>query len=354
MFVDTVKLQLIAGKGGNGVIAWRREKFVPKGGPAGGNGSKGGSIIFKATPQIFSLEHLRNRRIVKAENGGSGGPNNRQGKTGEDQIITVPLGTLIKDARTDEVLADLTEKDQEAFVCQGGKGGKGNNFFKSSTHQAPHKCTEGKEGELREVVVELKLIADIGLIGMPNAGKSTLISKITHLPVKIAPYPFTTLVPNLGLFQREDYHRILIADIPGIIKDAHNDRGLGLSFLKHIERTSILFFVIDISGSEGRDPWEDFLLLRNELKEYNEELLQKPFIVLLNKIDVEEAAEKEELFRKSYPFADDTLFSLSGLTGEGMPALIKWLNTTTLKARQDFCPKSSPSLQESQERIPLW
>jgi GTPase len=323
MFVDSTTITICSGKGGNGVIAWRREKFIPKGGPCGGDGGNGGSVYFKPTSQLFSLEDYRNKRIIKAQNGACGGTNNRKGKNGEDLILTVPVGTVVKNARTGEILLDLIEDGKLVKICSGGKGGKGNTNFKSSTHQAPHVCTPGTLGQEKEIQLELKLIADVGLVGMPNAGKSTIVSKVTHLPVKIAPYPFTTLKPNLGILELEDFRRILIADIPGIIEDAHNDRGLGLSFLKHIERTSVLLYVVDISGQEGRDPWEDFLLLRNELKEYNDEMLAKPFLVVLNKTDLEGAEEHETNFRKAYPFDPKTLLSLSALTGEGLLILRK-------------------------------
>ena len=275
MFVDRVRLTLTAGRGGNGIVAWRREKYIPKGGPAGGDGGKGGSIYFETNPESVSLEGLRNRRLIRAQNGACGGPNCRTGKNGEDLILTIPCGTLIKDALTGEVLFDITEAERQEIMCRGGKGGKGNDRFKSPTNQAPNICTEGLPGEEREIELELKLIADIGLIGMPNAGKSSIMRKVTHLPVKIGAYPFTTLFPNLSYIQYPDQSRVLIADIPGIIEGAHDDKGLGLAFLRHIERTSVLVFVIDISGFEGRDPLDDFAVLQHELSSYDPALLQK-------------------------------------------------------------------------------
>ncbi len=311
MFTDSVKLRITAGKGGNGVVAWRREKFIPKGGPAGGDGGKGGSVRIIADSNLYSLEDYRSIKIIKAKNGGCGGGNNRRGKDAKDIKIYVPMGTLIKDG--DTILHDLTTDGQEVHLCQGGKGGKGNSRFKSPTNRAPDQCTEGTPGEECEVTLELKLIADIGLIGMPNAGKSTLISKITLLPVKIAPYPFTTLRPNLGILEFDDYKRVLIADIPGIIQDAHNDRGLGLSFLKHIERTSCLIYVIDCSGEVKEDPYADFLTLQNELKEYNPEALKKPFITLLNKADISGSDDYIEDFKAKYPFEPESLFVISAI-----------------------------------------
>lgn len=316
MFVDRVRLTLSAGRGGNGIVAWRREKYIPKGGPAGGDGGKGGSIYLEANPESVSLENLRNRRIIRAQNGASGGPNCRTGKNGEDLILSIPCGTLVKDALTGEVLFDITEARHKELLCRGGKGGKGNDRFKSPTNQAPNICTEGTLGEEREIELELKLIADIGLIGMPNAGKSSLMRQVTHLPVKIGAYPFTTLFPNLSYIQYPDQERVLIADIPGIIEGAHADKGLGLAFLRHIERTSALVFVIDISGFEGRDPIDDFAVLRKELESYDPQLLEKPCLVVLNKIDVEGAQENVQRFRKRYSSFE--VMEISALQGTGI------------------------------------
>lgn len=317
MFVDTVQLQLLAGKGGNGVIAWRREKYIPKGGPAGGDGGNGGSIILEADPQIPSLEHLRNRRIIKAQNGMPGSGNNRKGKNGKDLLLKIPLGTLVKDLTTQEILCDFIEEGQQWKICSGGKGGKGNSRFKTSTHQAPYVCTKGTPGQSCEVELELKLIADIGLVGMPNAGKSTLISKLAHREVKIAPYPFTTLRPNLGILQHGE-SRLLIADIPGLINKASQNKGLGISFLKHVERTSMLLFVIELAPYQERDPFEEFLMLRRELESYDPELLTKPFLVALNKIDQEGSQDLAASFRVRYPFDPSSLFEISALRELGL------------------------------------
>lgn len=319
MFVDSVTLQLSAGKGGNGVIAWRREKFIPKGGPAGGDGGNGGSIILQTHSQVHSLEDYRNKRIIKAENGMPGASNNCKGKNGKDLVLKVPFGTLVKDAATKEVLCDLTEPGQTWKICQGGKGGKGNSRFKTSTHQAPFVCTEGTPGEQTEVELELKLIADVGFVGMPNAGKSTLISQLAHIEVKIAPYPFTTLRPNLGIVEFDDFSRILIADIPGIIENAHENRGLGFAFLRHIERTSALVYLIELAPYQERDPYEEYLMLRRELEAYNPAMLEKPSLVVLNKIDQEAAAEIAASFRSRY--SGENLFEISALEGIGLAPL---------------------------------
>lgn len=319
MFVDKIRFSLTAGCGGRGIVAWRREKYVPKGGPSGGDGGAGGSIYFESNPQVLSLENLRNRRLISAPNGQSGGSALKKGKKGGDLVLKIPCGTLVKDALSGEVLYDFTETGRRELICKGGKGGKGNNWFKSPTNQAPNICTEGTLGESRQLELELKLIADIGLIGVPNAGKSSLMSQITHLEVKIGAYPFTTLHPNLSYIEFEDLSRLLIADIPGIIEGAHEDKGLGLAFLKHIERTSALVFVIDISGFEGRDPLSDFEILRQELKAYDPKLLGKPLLVALNKIDLQGTEENALRFREKYP--SYPVFEISALYNQNLTAL---------------------------------
>lgn len=347
MFIDSAKITLRAGKGGNGVVSWRRELYVPKGGPAGGNGGKGGSILLKTDSHVLSLEGFRNRRLIYAEDGQQGGGNLRQGRNGKDLVLIVPCGTLVKDAQTGEVLYDFTDENQEFLICKGGKGGKGNHCFKSSTNQAPNICTPGLDGQSREIELELKLIADVGLIGIPNAGKSTLMSKLTAIKVKIGAYPFTTLYPNLSYIQFPDYSRIFIADIPGLIENAHQNKGLGISFLRHIERSSVLLFVIDVSGFEGRDPRDDFKVLRNELSAYNPDLLNKPFLVALNKIDQEGAEEHLKNFYQEYPFDRNSLFPISAINAEGIDPLKEAMS----KLVRMHCPlpnptKESPALIE--------
>lgn len=321
MFVDRVIIDLVAGKGGNGVVAWRREKYIPKGGPCGGNGGKGGSVTFQATSQEFSLEYYRNRRMLKAENGQSGGSNNRQGRNGRDLILPVPCGTLVKDSETGEILHDFTKDGEEWVACQGGRGGRGNDSFKTPTNRAPNTCTPGREGETMQVELELKLIADVGLVGFPNAGKSTLITALTKVRVRIAPYPFTTLQPNIGYMEGEDFVRIFIADIPGIIEGAHRNKGLGFEFLRHIERTKLLIFVLDAAGIDGRDPAQDFAVLREELQKYNPEMLERPFLVVLNKCDEPDSSQKIKEFKKKYKLDSAKLYKISALDGTGVPAL---------------------------------
>ena len=348
MFIDSTTLTLSAGKGGNGVIAWRREKFIPKGGPTGGNGGRGGSISIIADNQTVSLQYYRNKRIIAAKSGEAGGSSLKQGRAGPDLLLKVPCGTLVKDKKTKEILFDLTEHNQKITLCLGGKGGKGNHHFKSSTNQAPHFCTQGTPGETKEVELELKLIADIGLVGMPNAGKSTFISQACYTPVKIAAYPFTTLSPNLGYISYPDRTKLLMADIPGIIENAHDNKGLGLAFLRHIERTLLLIFVIDISGFEGRDPLEDFKILWQELLAYKADILDKPFLVALNKIDVEGAEENIDRFKKEMGIPPERIFTISAKEKEGFPPLLDAIKALIGKApiQEEPAQELEPELEK--------
>lgn len=295
MFVDRIKLKLIAGKGGNGVVAFRREKYIPKGGPYGGNGGKGGAVILKASAQLMSLEHLKGQYHLQAENGRVGGSNRCQGRAGKDLIVLVPVGTQVK-SHEGYLLVDLSKEGQESTLCRGGRGGRGNASFATAKNRAPNYATLGTPGEECLVELELKIIADIGLVGFPNAGKSTLISQLSQAKVKIAPYPFTTLHPNLGVLEFEKGARTIIADIPGIIEGASANRGLGLEFLRHVERTKIIVFVLDVSGIDGRSPLQDFQVLMQELKSYDVTLLNKPHLIVLNKIDEESASKNIQDF----------------------------------------------------------
>ncbi|NGX56934.1 MAG: GTPase Obg [Candidatus Anoxychlamydiales bacterium] len=308
MFLDNIKLKFIAGKGGDGIVAWRREKYLPKGGPYGGDGGKGGSIIIEADEHLISLEKFKFKKIIKAIDGNPGGTNNKIGKNGKDLTIIVPLGTIFKDPSTKEILFEVTNKKDKFVLCKGGKGGRGNIHFKTSTNQAPNIFTKGAEGEELVLKLKLKLIADIGLVGLPNARKSTLMSKLTNNKVKIASYPFTTLFPNIGLLEFEDFSRIFLADIPGIIKDAHLNKGLGVAFLKHIERTSMLLFIVDVSFEDAVD---DFKILQKEINCYNPDILKKPFLILLNKIDLLENNDNVDLFKKEFNQYNDVTYEIS-------------------------------------------
>jgi GTP-binding protein len=320
MFIDKIRMKLSAGSGGNGAVSWRREKYIAKGGPTGGNGGKGGSVILLADDQTYSLDAYRNRRLLGADNGVAGGQNRRSGKNGQDLTLKVPCGTLVRN-REGEVTHDLTEPGQTLVLCTGGLGGRGNASFASPTNRAPNKSTPGKEGDVASVELELKLIADVGLVGFPNAGKSTTIRTLSKAPVKVAPYPFTTLQPNLGMIQFDDYSRVLIADIPGIIEGASENRGLGLEFLRHIERTKVLVFMLDASGIDGRNPIDDFHVLKQEIAAYSEEMLQRPFVVALNKVDEECAAEHVAAFHAAGLAKD--VYEISALDGLGMDRFLE-------------------------------
>lgn len=323
MFTDHITVKLIAGKGGNGVIAWRREKYLPKGGPYGGNGGEGGAVVIKASNHLLSLENLRHRRLIKAPKGGDGGTARRAGHKGKDLIIEVPCGTLIKDSETGALLEDLSHHGESWVACSPGRGGRGNASFVTPTRRAPNICTRGRPGEERVVTLELKSIADIGLIGFPNAGKSSLLRELSSSQAKVGAYPFTTLHPNIGFLEFEDYTRAAIADVPGIIEGASNNRGLGLDFLRHIERTRILLFVLDGAGFEGRDPLSDYRTLISELKAYDSKLLDRPRLIALNKIDLESSKKLCEIFM--HEIEDAEIFLISTESKEGINSLIEGL-----------------------------
>ncbi|WP_457638899.1 GTPase ObgE [Persephonella sp.] len=317
-FVDKAKIHVKAGDGGNGCVAFRREKFVPMGGPAGGNGGKGGDVVIVADPRMRTLLDFKHKRHYKAERGQHGSGSNKHGKKGEDLIIKVPVGTVVKDAQTGEILADLTQAGQKVVVAKGGKGGKGNAAFKSSTNQSPDYAEEGEAGEEKWIELELKLIADIGIVGFPNAGKSTLISVLSNAKPKIADYPFTTLAPVLGVMKLDHGRSVVIADIPGLIEGASQGMGLGHEFLRHIERTKALIHMVDISDMREREPEEAFEAINRELKEYSPELIEKPQIVVGNKIDLlsdRSLIDRLERYfsEKGYPFVAVSLATKEGI-----------------------------------------
>lgn len=324
MFTDCVSIKIIAGKGGNGIVAWRREKYLPKGGPYGGNGGPGGNVVIQGDENIYSLDAFRHQKIIKAESGSNGEANCRQGRTGRNFVIKVPCGTLVKDPKTGVVLCDIVEKNQEETLCLGGRGGRGNASFRSSVKQAPAFCTQGDEGEERQIELELKLIADIGLVGFPNAGKSTLMNALTQSNVKCAAYAFTTLTPNLAYIENDDYRRYFIADIPGIIEGAHRNKGLGLTFLKHIERTKILLFVLDATN----DPLHDYQVLCDEIHQYNPKILEKPSFILLNKCDLEIPEGQIESFKASC--LNPKVFCISALDQTNLTELRKEIFSLSL------------------------
>lgn len=297
VFRDQVKLYVSAGNGGDGSAYFRREKFVPYGGPSGGDGGHGGSVILVGETNVDSLLDLYDRPHQRAEHGEKGGTNQSTGKTGKDLMVKVPLGTIVRLEQKDgPVLGEVLKEGQQLKVAQGGVGGKGNIHFKTSSNQAPKECTPGTEGERKELWLELKLIADVGLVGYPNAGKSTLLTQLTHAHPKVASYPFTTLNPIIGTLEFKDYSRIRLADIPGLIDGAHDGVGLGHEFLRHIERCGYLLFVIDMGGVDGRAPHEDFQNLREELRLYNPELADRPYGIVANKMDEPDADANFEAF----------------------------------------------------------
>jgi GTPase len=320
-FVDEAVIRVKAGDGGHGAVSFRREKFVPKGGPDGGDGGKGGDVVIVAERSLSSLKDFKYRRFYKAENGRNGGGRNRTGRDGIDVLISVPLGTVVRDVDEDRLLCDMTESGQHTPIARGGKGGRGNSRFTSSTHRAPMEHDPGEAGEERNLGLELKLLADVGIVGLPNAGKSTLISRLTEAKPKVGDYPFTSLMPTLGVMRNET-RTLVLADIPGIIKGASQGKGLGLTFLRHIERADMLVWIIDMAAGSVAADYEELL---KEMKAYRESLLMKRRIVVLNKIDLVPSAVVRRvagtLSRKG-----ETVLALSALTGDGLEALRKVLD----------------------------
>jgi GTPase len=324
-FIDEVTIRVVAGKGGNGCVSFRREKFVPRGGPDGGVGGEGGSVVMEASQRKHSLLDFRYRNLFRAEPGGNGSGQNRHGRSGEDLVVEVPVGTVAKDLETGEILFDLTEAGQRWIAAKGGRGGKGNAHFVSSTHRTPRFAQEGQPGEEHSLKLELKLIADVGLVGLPNAGKSTLVSAVSAARPKIADYPFTTLTPNLGVVQYDDAPPFVMADVPGLIEGAHEGAGLGVRFLKHIERTRLLVHVIDLSQIGSDNPLEPFRQIEHELESYSENMRKKPRIIVLNKTDLVENGEDLDKIVKGYRELGLSVLLVSSLKREGLRELVRLL-----------------------------
>ena len=344
MFTDYTKIIIKSGDGGNGAISFRREKYVAAGGPDGGDGGKGGDVYFKVDKDKNTLIDFRYNKKYKAKNGENGSGARCNGKYGEDIYIGVPIGTIIKDAETGKIVADLSESDQVELVLKGGRGGKGNSHFATSTRQAPRFSQDGEKGEEKEIILELKLLADVGLLGFPNVGKSTFLSTVTDARPKIANYEFTTLEPNLGVVKSKEGDSFVIADIPGIIEGASQGVGLGLKFLRHVERTRLLLHVIDVSGIGGRNPIDDFNTINKELKEYSEKLATRKQIIVASKADI---IQDETLYNELEKFAKENnmeIFKISSVTGEGVDNLLKHV-TDILKT----LPKED--LYEKEERV---
>ena len=335
MFIDQAKFRVKAGNGGQGSISFRREKYIPKGGPDGGNGGKGGDVIFVAAEEIDTLIDLAGKGSMEAKNGMPGEGSNRYGSDGDDLVIRVPVGTLIFDEGLEGLLLkDLNKNEMKVRICRGGIGGKGNKHFASSTRQTPRYAQPGKEGQERILRLELKLIADVGLVGMPNAGKSTLISRCSAARPKIANYPFTTLEPILGIVELTDFRRFVMADIPGLIEGAHNGAGLGHDFLRHIERTRIIVHLLDICPADDSSVVENYEKIRTELTLHSENLGQKDEIIVFNKIDLDPNGEKTKELQKQF---NSEIIAISAVTGEGIKELseILWAKIQKVKAETD-------------------
>lgn len=321
MFYDKAKVFVKGGDGGNGAVAFRREKYVPLGGPSGGDGGSGGSVIFVADEGLRTLVDFRYQRHYKADRGEHGQGKGMHGRGAEDSVVRIPVGTLIRDFETGEFIADMVEDGQQVVVAAGGRGGRGNARFATAANKAPRVSEKGEPGHERWVSLELKLLADVGLVGFPNAGKSTLISRVSAAKPKIADYPFTTLVPNLGVVRLAEGDSFVIADIPGLIEGAHQGAGLGHEFLRHIERTRIIIHVVDTAGTEGRDPVEDYQTINKELEAYNPALAKRPQIVAGNKMDVPGAEENLKKLKRHIGDKTD-LYAISAVTGDGLEPLM--------------------------------
>lgn len=337
MFIDHATIYVRAGRGGNGCISFRREKFVPKGGPDGGNGGNGGNVVIRADRNMTTLMDFRYKRTYHAENGEHGKGANKTGKSGGDIVLNVPCGTIVRDADTHEIIADLVEHGATVIVARGGKGGKGNAEFATSTNQAPRIAERGTEGEQRAIELELKLLADVGLVGFPNVGKSTLISRISAAKPKIADYPFTTLVPNLGIVRAGEDKSFVVADMPGLIEGAHRGKGLGTQFLRHIERTRVIVFLIE---STSADPKADYKTLVGELVSFRKDLSRRPQIIVITKMDLVDNPQRKKL--KTISFGRNaSVHFISAVTGEGVKELVDAM-WNTLHKRRNSKKKRNP------------
>ena len=332
-FIDEVKIRVIAGDGGRGSVSFLREKFVSRGRPNGGNGGHGGDVVAEADPQLTTLLDLRYQKQYKAGRGEHGMSKDCHGRRGDDRVIKVPVGTIIRDARTTELLADLQTAGERVVVAAGGRGGKGNAHFVSSTHRSPRFAQPGEPGEDRELEIELRLLADVGIIGLPNAGKSTLIAAISAVRPKIADYPFTTLVPNLGVVGYDDGKSFVVADIPGLIEGAHEGQGLGHKFLRHVTRTSLLIHLLDASTIDEKDPLAEWKVVNRELELFDPELSKKPQIVVANKIDLPEGRRNAKLLARKLPKGYQPLQPISAATTEGVRALVQYVGMKLDKAK---------------------
>jgi GTP-binding protein len=348
-FVDYVKINLRSGRGGNGCASFRREKFVPHGGPDGGDGGDGGGIYFAGTPGKATLLDFQYRQHFHAANGTGGMGKNMHGRSGEDMVLQVPFGTVVNDAETGETLLEVV--DEQSILClKGGRGGRGNTRFKTSTNRAPEQFGTGEPGSDKWVVLELRLMADVGLVGFPNVGKSTLISRISKARPKIADYPFTTLTPNLGVVQAEGFQSFVVADIPGIIQGAHEGAGLGLRFLRHIERTALLLLLLDVSELAEKPPLEEYGILLGEMEAFSPTLLEKPRAVALNKIDTATEGSGLEALAGELERKGEEVFPISAVTGAGLPELLRFLAGRVIASREARATPDRPGAASTPRR----
>lgn len=350
MFVDEIEIKIKGGDGGDGAVSFHREKYTPRGGPDGGDGGKGGDVILKVDPGINTLNHLRFENVYEAEDGGDGQERNKKGKSGSDKVIKVAPGTTVYDEKGRKI-ADLTEENESFVAARGGEGGRGNVRFKSSSRQTPRFSERGEKGEAKKLKLELKLLADVGLVGFPNVGKSTLISHISAARPKIDNYHFTTLSPNLGVVEYDEYDSYVVADVPGLIEGAHKGEGLGDRFLKHLERTKLLVHMLDASRIEGRDPEEDFSVINRELEKFSPELAELPQIIALNKIDLTEGKENAVQLMQKFQNRGYEVYPISAVTGEGVEILQKEVGKKVKQLEEQPSPVERRSEQEEEQVV---
>ncbi|MFD1065379.1 GTPase ObgE [Oceanobacillus locisalsi] len=345
MFVDQVSVYVKAGDGGNGLVAYRREKYVPKGGPAGGDGGNGADIVFKVDEGLNTLMDFRYNRHFKGKRGENGMSQNQHGKNAAAYVIAVPPGTTVADEDTGEVIADLTTHDQEAVIAKAGRGGRGNSRFANPRNPAPDMAENGEPGQERNIKVELKLIADVGLVGFPSVGKSTLLSVVSAAKPKVAAYHFTTVAPNLGVVDTEDHRSFVLADLPGLIEGASEGIGLGYQFLRHVERTRVIVHVIDMAGTEGRDPYEDYMKINEELASYDPQLLARPQIIAANKMDMPDAEAHLNAFKEKLG-EEIPIYKISAITKEGLRDLL-----FAVADKLEEIPKYEPEIEQADETV---
>lgn len=346
-FVDELVIEIVSGNGGNGMVAFRREKFVNLGGPSGGDGGKGGDVIFQAAQSINTLHEISFKRKYQAENGQNGRPKDQAGACGKDLVVKVPIGTLVYDESSGELLADLGKNEQRITMIEGGRGGKGNARFASSIHQTPRMAEKGEPGKSLKVKLELKLLADVGLVGLPNAGKSTFLRAVSNARPRVADYPFTTLIPSLGIVRPDNTSTFCLADIPGLIEGAHEGTGLGIQFLKHIERTSMLLHLVDLNRQDAKEAFDEYKVVRNELAKFSEKLVKKPYIVVANKIDITQSRQVFDEFSQLIKNDESTkVFKASGVTREGVDELLREVVATlrSTPVEEEFVPQQQEKI----------